>query len=178
MAGMGRSPNLERMIRLVDEFFQARSDPEQISVTEEEREKLAAMHPATLSEERTEDGPVAWVLVVPTTRVLMEEFLARRITERELLARTPLTARYDALYLCSAIVLPEYRRKGLARRLTVEAARAIALTYPITVLFTWSFSEEGRRLAEAVAKDLELPLRERTDEGEPPQRRKRRSSGG
>ena len=63
-------------------------------------------------------------------------------------------------------------------RAAAEAARAIALTYPITVLFTWSFSEEGRRLAEAVAKDLELPLRERTDEGEPPQRRKRRSSGG
>ena len=91
----------------------------------------------------------------------MEQFLQKDIGEKELLDRTPLGARYDALYLCSALVLPEFRRKGLARALVLYAARAIMKDHLIDTLFVWSFSVEGNRLAEKIAEKLSLPLFER-----------------
>ena len=45
----------------------------------------------------------------------MREFLAGRISERKLLEMTGPGGTYDALYLCSALVLPEFRKQGLAR---------------------------------------------------------------
>jgi ribosomal protein S18 acetylase RimI-like enzyme len=155
--------NLEKMIRLADAFFEAKRDPDQISVNEKEREKLSRIHPATLTQETDENGPIAWILVIPTTGRVMEQFVCRRISERELLEQTPVGEKYDALYLCSALVLPEYRGKGIARRLTADAVRSIQRDHPIRELFYWSFSPEGTRLAKSVAGTLLLPLRERTD---------------
>ncbi|HEX9005858.1 MAG TPA: hypothetical protein VF889_01095 [Bacteroidota bacterium] len=157
---MGKS-NFERMISLVDEVFATRRDPDQISMNEAQREKLARLHPATLTQQSDENGPVAWILVFPTTRELMDKFVEGTLSERNLLAETPFDVAYTALYLCSALVLPEYRRKGLARRLTIDAVRSIQRTYPIEVLFFWPFTREGDLLAKSVAAELRLPLRER-----------------
>src|SRR5512133_1184034 len=109
--------NLDRMIALATEVFDAKNDPEQISVTEDDVELLHALHPASMSQEATEDGPVAWILLFPTTHELMERFLRSEISERALLSSTPVRGHYEAVYLCSALVLPEYRGKGLAKRL-------------------------------------------------------------
>lgn len=157
--------NLARMIRLADEAFNAREDPEQISVTEEVMARLHTLHPATMMEEREAEGPIAWTLVIPTTSELMERFLAKEICERELLDLTPSAARYEALYLCSALVLPEHRRRGLARSLLCRAIGEIRKSHPITYLFCWPFSQEGKNLAAAVAVASALPLRERPAEG-------------
>lgn len=150
------------MIRLAEEFFDVKNDPEQIAVDESVRKKLDALDPASLSEESTEDGPVAWVLVIPTTIALMDQFLGHTITEKALLDKTDVGGSYDAVYLCSALVLPEYRKKGIARRLTVGAIRDIQRRHPIKKLFYWSFSEEGTELAESVAAELGLPLTRRS----------------
>lgn len=155
--------NLERMIALADEFFDVRHDPDQLSVNEGVLERLGEIHSATRSQENDADGPICWILVIPTTRALMEEFVHKRISEKELFDRTPLHVQYDALYLCSALVLPELRRTGLARRVTLKAIRAIQHDHPIERLFTWSFSEEGKLLAQALAKELKLPLYEREE---------------
>ena len=154
--------NLQRMIELADEFFETRNDPNQISVTEEVMSMLQKIHPATLSEKRDENGPIVWILVLPTTHWLMEEFVAERINERELLEKTPIGASYDAVYLCSALVLPEYRGKGWARNLTAGAVKSIQSDHPIQHLFYWPFSEEGEKLANSVSRELGLPLRLRS----------------
>ena len=152
------SENLERMIRLAEEFFETKNDPDQISVNEETMRRLRRIHPSTLTEENDEKGPIAWILVVPTTHDLMEMFIAKHINERELLDRTPLQAEYDSLYLCSALVLPEHRRKGLARGLVCRAVDSIREDQPIKDLFYWAFSVEGERLAASAARALGLPL--------------------
>ncbi len=146
------------MIRLADEVFDTKNDPEQISVSEKTIERLRALHPAAVSGEETADGPIAWMLIIPTTHAVMEQFLARTITEQELLDKTPLHARYDAVYLCSALVLPEYRGKGIAKRLVRDAIHSIQRDHPIRELFFWPFSVEGDLLARAVAAELNLPL--------------------
>src|SRR5437660_1649858 len=98
--------NFTRMIELVTTVFDTRNDPDQISVTPDERERLQQIHPATMSELASEDGPIVWILVIPTTRVIMEQFLKGKISEKELLQKTDPGDTYNAVYLCSASVLP------------------------------------------------------------------------
>ncbi len=153
--------NLERMIRLAEEFFETKNDPSQLSVTEEVIERLQKIHPATLSQQTEGDGPVAWILLVPTAQDLMQRFLTKRINEQELLDLTLPGIHYDAVYLCSALVLPEFRGKGIAGRITVDAIRAIQKDHPIRSLFFWEFSPEGAGLAEAVGRETGLPVLKR-----------------
>ena len=152
------------MLDLVNEFFDTRNDPDQISVDETERELLAAIHPSTLSELANEDGPIVWILVVPTSTETMNRFLAGLISEKQLLFETKPGAKYDAIYLCSASVLPEFRNKGLAKKVTIDAVNAIRKDHPIKALYYWPFSGEGKSLALAVATTTGLSLFDRTEE--------------
>ncbi len=153
--------NLARMIRLADEVFGMKQDPTQISVNTKVITRLRKIHPSTITEKSTKNGPIAWILVFPTTKDLMSQFITKKIHEKELLKRTSLRAKYDAVYLCSALVLPEYRRKGLAKRLMCKAIKSIQKQHPIKFLFYWGFSVEGKKLADSVAKNLSLPLYKR-----------------
>ena len=153
--------NLERMIALAEEVFHTKNDPEQIAISDETMDRLLRIHPSTMSEKRDENGPLAWAIVLPTTSDVMERFISGSITERELLEETPFEGPYDALYLCSALVLPEARRKGFARSLLEESIRSIARKHPVRFLFSWPFSPEGDSLADAVARDMGLPMLKR-----------------
>jgi len=155
--------NLLRMIKLAEEFFATKNDPTQLSIDEHVMAQLHAVHPATISQKKTRKGPVAWVLVIPTTSQVMKKFLKGEYNERELLENTPIGGTYDTIYLCSALVLPEYRRKGLAKELTIKSIQSIRKKHPIKHLFVWEFSNEGRTLAQMVAKEVGLPLRRRLD---------------
>lgn len=154
-------PNLNRMIRLAEEFFDVKNDPEQISVDEETRARLLAVHPNTMSEVRNENGPIVWILVIPTTTEVMDQFLIKKINEQQILQLTPPGLSYEAVYLCSALVLPEHRGKGLAKQSAVQAIREIQKQHPIKHLFAWTFSVEGEGLAVSIAKALDLPLHKR-----------------
>ena len=151
----------ERMIELVNSFFDTRNDPDQISVSEEEMNKLAAIHPATMSEYADEAGPIVWILLVPTMHGIMEQFVKGTLTEKQLLQQTEPGQKYDAIYLCSASVLPEYRRQALAKNTTVQAINNIRKDHEIKTLFYWPFSEAGKALAKGIAREVGLPLLEK-----------------
>lgn len=153
--------NHQRLLRLADEVFAVRSDPEQLNVDEAVLERLRRMHPASVQEEATAEGPVAWLLLIPTTAALMQQFVAERITERELYERTPEHGPYEAVYLCSGLVLPEWRRQGIAGRLAMRAIEAMRRDHPIAALCSWAFTPEGRAAARALALHCGLPLHER-----------------
>ena len=153
--------NYERLIKLAEETFAMNSDPSQLQVDQTVRERLIRMHPSTLSQFSDENGPVAWLLVIPTTRVLMERFISKEITEKELYEMTPENITYDALYLCSGLVLPEYQRKGIIQRMAVKAIEEIRKDHPIQFLFNWAFTEGGDRAAEKLAEITGLPLLKR-----------------
>jgi ribosomal protein S18 acetylase RimI-like enzyme len=150
--------NLERMIQLADEVFDVKHDPSQIAVNEEVLERLRALHPYALRELSNEEGPIAWILVIPTTTGVMNDFLAGSASEKDLLDRTFPDSKFSSIYLCSALVLPEHQRKGIALRLTVDAVDHIRKDHPITSLYSWPFTEEGKRLAGKVAEVCMLPL--------------------
>jgi hypothetical protein len=150
--------NLTRMIQLADEVFGMKQDSAQISVNSKVISRLRKIHPHALTEKRTRKGPIAWILIFPTTKELMKQFIKKQINERDLLKKTPVGIKYDAVYLCSALVLPEYRRKGFAKRLMCKAIKSIRKQHPIKFLFYWEFSREGKKLAVSVAKEFSLPL--------------------
>jgi ribosomal protein S18 acetylase RimI-like enzyme len=154
--------NFERLIRLAEEVFAVKSDPSQLDVNQQVIEHLIKIHPATVSEYRVKDGPAAWLLVIPTTTDLMNRFLAHKISEKELYELTPMDTTYEALYLCSALVLEEYRRQGITRKLALDAIASIRKDHPLKALFAWSFSREGELAAENIAMLAGLPLFNRT----------------
>lgn len=155
--------NFERMLQLAEEVFYSRNDDEQISVTPEERALLEAIHPRALSGMEDKDGPIVWILLVPTTTELMQQFVAGSITELQLLHLTQPGVAYNAIYLCSALVLPEHQRKGLGGKVALEAINSIRSTHQIEALFYWPFTNEGREMAQSLAKKTGLPLHERAD---------------
>ena len=155
------SGSYERMIRLAEENFHPSENPSEVVVTDALMARLRRMHPSTVSEKCDESGPIAWVLLLPTTEELIARFLDKRLSERQLFEETREGGVYDVLYLSSALVLPEYRRKGIARRMIVDAVTSVCRDQPIAKLACWPFSVEGRLLAESVAKDCELPLLQR-----------------
>jgi hypothetical protein len=153
--------NLERLIKLADEVFAVKCDPSQLDVNAEVLARLKKIHPATISEYNEGNGPVAWVLLIPTTTELMEQFINEYITEKELFELTPLHVSYDTIYLCSALVLEEYRRKGITKTLVLKAIVKIRKKHPLKAAFVWAFSPEGNRAAETIASLAELPLYKR-----------------
>jgi hypothetical protein len=156
--------NFERMVQLANSVFDSRSDPSQLNVNEDVINRLHSIHPATLSEYDDGNGPVAWILVFPTTTELMENFISDRISERQLYELTPIETKYTTLYLCSALVLPEYRGRGIAIRLTVQAIGSIKKDHPIQSLFVWPFSKEGDNLAEKIAGLTSMALEKKPGE--------------
>jgi hypothetical protein len=155
------SNNFERMIALVNSFFDSRNDPNQLDVDEEVIARLKTIHPATMAEYNEGEGPIVWILLIPTTLQVMNDFIAEKISERELYNNTHAGNTYEAIYMCSASVLPEYRNKGLAKQTGLKAMQAILKDHPIKALYYWPFSHEGQILAHSAAKQLGLPLYER-----------------
>ena len=153
--------NYERLIKLADEVFAVKSDPSQLDVDQDVLMRLKKIHPATISEYNEGNGPCAWVILIPTTLGLMNRFLANEISEKELYELTPLKAKYDAIYLCSALVLDEYRRKGITKQLALKAIEKMRKKHPITAAFVWAFSAEGDLAAEMIAQLAGLPLYKR-----------------
>jgi len=149
------------MLQLAEEAFDAQNDPNQLDVNEKVIERLQKMHPATLSEYDDGNGPVCWVLGIPTTTELMNKFLDCEITEKQLFEQTPLKGPYEAIYLCSAMVLEEYRNKGIASKLALDAIERMRKDNPIKALFVWAFSKEGDGMAEKIFQRTGLPLKRR-----------------
>jgi hypothetical protein len=150
--------NYQRLIKLAEEVFAVKSDPDQLNVNQDVIERLRKIHPATVSEFSDENGPVAWLLIIPTTLDLMNRFLLKEISEKELFEFTPPDSTYEALYLCSGLVLEEYRRKGIIKQLALITIEDMRKDNPIQALFTWAFTREGDLAAEAIARITGMSL--------------------
>jgi hypothetical protein len=157
------SVNFNRMIQLANVAFDVQNDSRQLHVDEVVIEKLKNLHPATVSEYIDGDGPVIWLLLFPTSIELMHQFLKEEISENELLDKTieQKANKLEALYLCSALTLEDYRNRGLTKNLALAAIHKIRKDHLIKYLFVWNFSKEGSAFSKSLAKIEMLPLLER-----------------
>lgn len=142
---------VREMNRIAEEMFGTTHDPEQIPITRESADKLDALTSHWLVYEHDVGGkPISWVVVVPTQRDLAERFLRGEVSERRLLDLTKPELMYDALYLCSAITVPEHRGRGLASKLLLAAVAQAPLA-PGALVFAWPTTDEGRRLVARIS---------------------------
>ncbi|CAN5214665.1 hypothetical protein BH09BAC5_BH09BAC5_17110 [soil metagenome] len=153
------SSNFGRMMEIIEGTFATREDPDQLQVDEKVIGQLLKIHPATLAEFDDGNGPAIWILIIPTIKSLMEEFIKGEISEQQLFEATKPGMHFDCIYLCSATVLPEYRRKGMALKLTIESIEKIRKDFSIETLFVWPFSEQGKLLAEKISQNCGLELK-------------------
>jgi hypothetical protein len=155
---MTKKSNFERMIDIIDEVFSTRNDPDQIQVTQSEIEKLQLIHSSTLTEVSNEEGPIIWILMIPTTKQIMTEFLENKISEQTLLNLTNKENINDCLYLCSVTTLPEFRKQGLTFNTCLNSINEMKKDFPISNLFVWPFTNEGKKLATKLSDKTGLPL--------------------
>ena len=148
----------EKVLRMSEEFFGTATDPNQMPVNQESADKLQSIHPDTVVYKFNEKGdPIAWVVVVPTSLGVMDKFVHKKISERELLDLAAKEKRFESLYLCGAFVLPEHRRKGYALELTKMAINKISGGRKLP-LYSWIYSPEGRGLIDQLAKNLKQTI--------------------
>lgn len=144
---------LKKIIKITEDFYGTESDPNQIPVTEESSDKLLSINTDTvLYRTDKNQNPVACVVVIPTSKKTMKKFLNKEITEKELLDIAVSEKKGEALYLCSAFVVPEFRRKGYAIRLLLEAIEKLSNKQQKIPLYYWGYSKEGKGLAQNLSK--------------------------
>lgn len=91
---------LKKTIKIAESFYGTNKDPEQIPINLESHEKLLSLNPDSVLYETDEKGePISWVVVFPTNKKLMGNFLSGKINERELFDNTKVGSPYDALYM-------------------------------------------------------------------------------
>jgi predicted GNAT family acetyltransferase len=145
-------------MKIIDDVFETTNDDTQIKVTQKDIKKLNEIHPKCLSEIVDENGPIIWVLMIPTTQKIMRDFLEKRITEKDILKLTNLNVVYDSIYFCSVTTLPEYRKKGLTKKLCIEVVEEMKKAHPIKNVFVWPFTSDGRELAKKISNETSLNL--------------------
>jgi hypothetical protein len=94
---------------------------------------------------------------------LMSRFLNKKISENELLDLTRPDSVYEAIYLCSALVLEVYRVQGIAKRLSLQAVESICKKHPVQSLFVWPFSNAGDTLSDKITSLSKMPMLKRTN---------------
>ena len=139
-----------------ERFFGTKKDPTQIPIARESIRKLLQLHPKAFLYKADEVGdPICWTVIVPTTKRLMDEFLAGKITEKQLFDLTKPQESYDAIYLCAAFTVPEHRKKGYAMELLVDAIGSIPVNGKL-VLFSWPITTEGETLAKRIGERFKI----------------------
>lgn len=155
--------NFEIMMQIVNEVFHYDTDPDQLQVDEAVVEQLSAIHPATCIELNDENGPIFWLILIPTSLATMQLFLKGEISEQTLYSYALTEKVYEALYLCSIALHPNYRNKGMAVHETKQAILQLKATWPINCLYYWPLSQAGDQLAQKLALEMGLPIYKKSE---------------
>ncbi len=161
-AGEETEEQKKQAMEAAEKYFGTAEDPEQIPVSDESRQKLGALSPdwdVIAVDEHNQI--VGWAVTVPTTLELMEKFLKKEISERELLDYTKPQENYSALYISTFFVSPEHRRKGYATKIFEEMLRRFDYQNKKQTLFAWIYSKDGEELIKSIATKFNLEIKVR-----------------
>lgn len=132
-------------------YFGADTDPEQIPPTPEVAEKYYSLHPDVVMYELSPEGKLmGWISGFPTSRELMNKFLAKEINERQLFDLTEKMDIPETVYINVILVFPEFRGQGIAQRLAKKFAGNFLKENPSCEFFAWQFSVEGGLLMDSL----------------------------
>jgi hypothetical protein len=151
--------NIKKMCVIAEEIFGAEEDNTQTKPTVENTLSLIAIEKNNLVCIKDGEEIVAWTVVLPTSKENMDNFLAGKITEKELSIESKKNPLFEALYLMAAITLPTYQRKGLAFDLIKYQIEYFKDKYNIQNFYSLPFSENGMSLMEKISTDLSMVIK-------------------
>lgn len=134
-------------------------DKDMVAPSPENDLKLIGIDKNTFVCFKEKGEPIAWSLVMPTSKVNSDKFLSEEINEKVIFEDSTKKHSFESLYLFVAIVLPEYRRKGLATELMSYQVNYFRDKYNIKDFYAWTFSKEGEILIKAIEKTNNILVR-------------------
>ena len=162
-----RKPNKEiakKVADLAEEYFKTEESEDQIKVSDENRDWIIENIPECLNILSIGEKALGFTLILPCTQNTMKLFTTKKINEKVLFEKIKKEINYnnfETIYLCSAFIIPEYRKKGLALmsfKKSIEKIIKLQKRNKKPILFYWPFSTEGENLAKKVAKTTGLVL--------------------
>lgn len=98
--------------------------------------------------------------IILTSNELADKFLSAEINENDLLLNSRKIKKFDCIYLCSAIILPEFRNKGFifesSKRVIANSIEEFGMQFP--KLFYWPFSNIGEKLSKKIANYFKFEI--------------------
>lgn len=144
------------MLKAGEDFFGTENDPNQIPSNWDALNRLLTINPHTLVVKKDKSGSfIGWAAFLPTTQKLMIPFLKNEINERQLFYLTS-RSDYDAIYVISVFVKPEFSSGGYSKNLLMEGIQP--LLKPNIKIFYEGFSEEGKRLGQILSTRLGIEV--------------------
>ncbi len=152
----------DKMLKISEEYFGTANDPDQIPISKEAGDKIRSIHPETILYKFNKGNPIAWEVIIPTSLSVMNNFLHKKISERVLFEIAVKEKKHEALYLCSAFVLPEYRGRGYAKELIMKGIATLSQNKELP-LYCWIYSNEGKNLVDSLSKTLGKTIQNRDE---------------
>ncbi|MBI4145082.1 hypothetical protein HY493_02645 [Candidatus Woesearchaeota archaeon] len=154
--------DVQETSRLSERTFKTAHDAAQMRVADEKTRWIFLHRPETDNVIKMDGKVIGFTFIVLTNTRIMRDFLSGKISEEDIftLSKQVTKRTFTAIYLCASVILPEFRRKGLALRGFVKQIRNVTGTKK-PALFYWGYSKEGALLAEKVAKESGLPVHAR-----------------
>lgn len=153
--------DVAELLVLLENYFETAHNPDQMQINDEARDWVGKNIPECSTLIKHDGKVIGSVFVMPCTLKIMNEFVSKKISEARLAEEIrewgPNYEKMECVYLCSAFVAPEHRGKGLAFRSAVRTIRGILGDRKLP-LFYWGYSEEGKNLAERVAKEFGVKI--------------------
>ena len=148
---------------LSESFFGQSRDPQQMQVTPKTIKWFMNNFPKGLNQILDDDALVGFSMVFLSDEKTMKKFIEGKINENELsdyFMENFGKKKMDCIYLCAALVIPKYQKRGFATRALVNQITQLGKTYNIKFknLFYWGYSDAGTRTARKISKTLKMPL--------------------
>lgn len=145
-----------------EEFFEMEKDPSQMAATKETRDWIYKNVKFISNIIRNNNEIIGYSFMLPCSKKIMNDFIEKRIDEATLIneiKKNKLPTSPEAIYLCSSIIKEEFRGNGIAKIGFIKLINNILKNSNIKpILFYWKYSDEGEKLVNKIAKELDLRL--------------------
>ena len=151
----------DKIVELSEEFFDTEHDENQIPSEEITYKFNTINFPLSLNIIKDGSKVIGQTFILPSKKKDMLDFISGKINERELFYRIKSCERnnFDSLYIVSALIIPEYRNKGIALGALKKHLEVSGKEFDFFPnLFCWIFSKEGEKLIEKLSRELEVKI--------------------
>ncbi len=98
--------------------------------------------------------------VILTSKKLMNDYLKKNITEKDLLLKSTENTCYEAIYISIILIKQEYRRKRLTYESIILLIKSMIAKFQLNnpIIYFLAFSNNGLKLINKIANDLNLEV--------------------